>query len=122
VDTRFPLELQYMGDDGRWSSCLLDDQLMFTARLTQVFATRVFMVSSPDNMDIILCNQKLFLRFSVKVDDENAAVHLVRMHGSRRDGKEVKVRVVANDHQNAFFSGLKFAGDQLVIVAERGSG
>ena len=122
VDTKFPLELQHERFDGRWSSCQIDDQLMFTARLAQVFATRVFMVGSTDNADIMLCNQELYLRFSVTVDEENAAVHLVRMHGSKRDGKEVvKVRVVSNDQQNAFFSGLKFAADQLVI-AERASG
>ena len=113
MDTKFPLELQYMADDGGWSSCLLDDQLTFSARITQVFATRARLVSSPDDADIIICNQKVYIRFSMTTQD--GGFYRVRMHGSKRGGNEVKMRVIANDQQNAIIAGLRFDNDQFVI-------
>ena len=110
VDVRLPFELQYAADDGSWFSCLLDDQFTFLARMTHVFVTRASMAKDPDNTDVILCNQQVYLRFSVQevaMPGDFIQYH-VRLHGSRRNGHEVKTRVVINDRHITFFPGIQF--------------
>jgi hypothetical protein len=110
VEIRLPIELQYAADDDTWVTCLLDDQLNFLARMTQVFTERVTLAKFPDDTDLILCNQKVYLRFSVQevCMPGDFMQYNVQLKGTRRNGDKVKMRVVVNDRQNSLVAGFQF--------------
>ena len=110
VEIKLPFELQYAADNDTWASCLLDDQFNFLARMTQVFTARASMASFPDDMEIILCNQKVFLRLSVVEVRMPGDIlqYNVKLHGTRRNGDQVKMRVIVNDRHNSFIPGIQF--------------